>query len=67
MNFNFLFFFILGTPALDRVIQSAIEYCRQRKTFDKSLIDNQYVYYRFAELQADVECLRALNYRAVGN
>ena len=42
-----------------------IEYTRQRKAFGKSILDNQVVHYRLAELRTEVEALRALTYRAV--
>jgi len=40
-----------------------IKYTRQRQVFGKSVLDNQYVHYRLAELQTEVELLRALTYR----
>lgn len=51
---------------MDRMIKETIEYCRQRRTFDAPLIDNQYIYFRLAELQAEVELLRALLNDACG-
>lgn len=51
---------------MDRIIQGTIEYCRQRETFGMPLIDNQYVHFRLAELQSEVELLRSLVYRAAG-
>mgnify|MGYP006092257891 CR=1 FL=1 len=36
----------------------------QRVVFDKAVLDNQVVQFRLAELQTDVECLRALLYNA---
>ena len=53
------------TP-LDGLIRETIEYCSQRKAFGAPLIDNQVIHFRLAELQTDVEALRALIYRAVG-
>ncbi len=50
--------------AMDKVIATTIEYCRQRHTFGQPLIDNQSVHFRLAELQTEVECLRALVYQA---
>jgi len=50
---------------LDRVIEQTIEYTRNRKTFGASILDNQVVHFRLAELQTEVEALRALTYRAV--
>lgn len=49
---------------LDRVIEQTIEYCRERTAFGQPLIDNQSVHFRLAELQTEVECLRALTYQA---
>jgi citronellyl-CoA dehydrogenase len=51
--------------SLENVIQQTIEYTRQRKTFGPPIIDNQVVHFRMAELQSEVESLRALTYRAV--
>jgi citronellyl-CoA dehydrogenase len=51
--------------ALDRLIDQTIDYTRQRKAFGKSILDNQVVHFRLAELRTEVEMLRALTYRAV--
>lgn len=50
---------------LDRLIDLTIDYTRQRKAFGKSLLDNQVIHFRLAELRTEVEALRALTYRAV--
>ncbi len=49
---------------LQSVIDATIEYTRQRTTFGQPLIDNQVIHFRMAELQTEVECLRALVYQA---
>jgi len=51
--------------SLDRLIDQTIEYTRQRKAFGKSILDNQVVHFRLAELRTEVEMLRALTYHAV--
>ena len=51
--------------ALDRLIDQTIEYTRQRQAFGKSILDNQVVHFRLAELRTEVEALRALTYQAV--
>ena len=51
--------------SLDRLIDQTIEYTRQRQAFGKSVLDNQVVHFRLAELRTEVEALRALTYRAV--
>ena len=51
--------------SLDRLIDQTIAYTRERKAFGKSILDNQVVHFRLAELRTEVEALRALVYRAV--
>jgi citronellyl-CoA dehydrogenase len=46
------------------IISETIEYTRNRKAFGKSILDNQTVHFKLAEMQAEVELLRALIYRA---
>ena len=48
----------------ERIIQATIDYARQRQIFGKSVLDNQVVHFRLAELQTEIEALRALCYRA---
>jgi citronellyl-CoA dehydrogenase len=50
---------------MDRLIDQTIAYARERKAFGKSILDNQVVHFRLAELRTEVEALRALTYRAV--
>jgi citronellyl-CoA dehydrogenase len=50
---------------LDRLIDLTIDYTRQRRAFGKSILDNQVVHFRLAELRTEVEALRALTYAAV--
>jgi citronellyl-CoA dehydrogenase len=42
-----------------------IEYAAERHAFGKSILDNQVVHFRLAELETKVELLRSLVYRAV--
>jgi citronellyl-CoA dehydrogenase len=53
-----------GLVAKERMIEETIEYTRQRKAFGQSILDNQVVHFRLAELKTEVEMLRALTYRA---
>jgi citronellyl-CoA dehydrogenase len=50
---------------MDLLIDQTIEYTRQRQAFGRSVLDNQVVHFRLAELRTEVEMLRALTYRAV--
>jgi len=50
---------------LENCIKQTIEYTGQRKAFKQSILDNQVVHFRLAELQTEVEALRALTYDAV--
>jgi citronellyl-CoA dehydrogenase len=49
---------------LDCIIDETIEYTRERKAFGKSLLDNQVIHFKLAELRTEVEALRSLTYRA---
>lgn len=49
---------------LERCIQQTIEYARERRAFGQSILDNQVVRFTLAELQTEVEMLRALVYNA---
>ena len=44
-------------------IAKTIEYCQQRETFGQSLITNQSIHFRLAELKTEVEALKSLVYR----
>jgi citronellyl-CoA dehydrogenase len=50
---------------LEACIEATIEYTRQRQAFGRSILDNQVVHFRLAELQTEIEALRALTYEAV--
>ena len=49
---------------MERGINQTIEYCKERHAFGKPLIENQVIHFRLAELQTEIEALRALTYRA---
>jgi citronellyl-CoA dehydrogenase len=49
---------------MERMIGETIEYTGQRQAFGRSVLDNQVVHFRLAELKTEVEALRALTYRA---
>jgi citronellyl-CoA dehydrogenase len=48
-----------------RAIDVTLDYTRERQAFGKSILDNQWVHYKLAELQTEVECLRAIAWRGV--
>ncbi len=50
--------------SLVNIINETIEYARQRQAFGGSVLDNQYVHFRLAELRTEAECLKALVYQA---
>ncbi len=54
-----------GIKGFDSLIQQTIAYAREREVFGMSLLDNQSVHFRLAELQTEVEELRSLIWRAV--
>ena len=49
----------------DRLIDLTIDYTRDRVAFGKSILDNQVVHFRLAELRSEVELLRALTWSAI--
>ncbi len=51
---------------MERLIEQTIQYTRERKAFGRSILDNQVVHFRLAELQTEVELLRSLIYRTTG-
>lgn len=59
-----LFLAVSVITVLEKCINTTIEYCRDRTTFGKPVIENQQIRFRLAELQTEVEALRSLTYRA---
>uniref|UniRef100_A0A8R1HNX9 Acyl-CoA dehydrogenase 6 n=1 Tax=Caenorhabditis japonica TaxID=281687 RepID=A0A8R1HNX9_CAEJA len=55
----------VGLLPLQRCINETIQYARERPIFGKTLLDQQYVQFRLAELEAELEATRSLLYRAV--
>ncbi|MGV2981431.1 acyl-CoA dehydrogenase family protein [Camelimonas sp. ID_303_24] len=53
-----------GLVAMETAINDTIDYTRGRMVFGKPLLDNQIIHFKMAELQAKVEALRSLCYRA---
>lgn len=51
--------------AMEACINQTIDYAREREIFGEPLLNNQVVHFRMAELQSEVEALRALTYSAV--
>ncbi len=54
-----------GLVAMDKTIDATIDYTRERKAFGKSILDNQVVHFRLAELKTEVQLLRSLAWDAV--
>jgi citronellyl-CoA dehydrogenase len=50
---------------LEYCVSETIGYTRQRQAFGKSVLANQVVHFRLAELQTEIEALRCLVYQAV--
>jgi citronellyl-CoA dehydrogenase len=55
-----------GLVGMEKTIDETIEYARQRKAFGQSILDNQVVHFRMAELKTEVAALRSLTWDAVG-
>merc|ERR1711872_18986 len=54
----------LSLTPMDKIIQQTIDYLKERKAFGQPLLDNQYIHFRLAELETEVEMLRSCLYRA---
>lgn len=54
-----------GLGFMERLIRQTVAYTSERRAYGRRIIDNQVVHYRLAELQTEIELLRALIYRAV--
>lgn len=50
---------------MEDAIADTLEYVGQRKAFGKPILDNQFVQFRLAEMQTEIEALRALLHAAV--
>jgi citronellyl-CoA dehydrogenase len=55
-----------GWTKSQHIIRETIDYLRERQAFGKPLLHNQYIYYKLAELQTEVEAVGALFHKAVG-
>ncbi|GJM40675.1 MAG: citronellyl-CoA dehydrogenase [Ardenticatenaceae bacterium] len=53
---------VMGITGMERILQLTIDYCRQRETFGKPLIENQWIQFKICELLTEVEALRQLAY-----
>ena len=54
----------LALTPMTNTILDTIAYLRERKAFGQPLLDNQYIHFRLAELETEVEMLRSCLYRA---
>jgi citronellyl-CoA dehydrogenase len=50
---------------MEDAIKDTVDYVRERKAFGKSIIENQFVHFKLAEMQTEIEALRALLHAAV--
>jgi citronellyl-CoA dehydrogenase len=49
---------------LEEALDMTKEYTKERKTFGQSILDNQFVHFKLAELSTEIEALKSLTYRA---
>lgn len=56
---------IMAYIGAEKVIRMTIEYCRERQTFGKPIIDNQWVHFRIVELITEIEHLRQMCHHCV--
>lgn len=53
---------VMGVSGMERILRLTIDYCRQRHTFGRPLIANQWIQFKICELLTEVEALRQLAY-----
>lgn len=53
--------------AMERVYEDTVEYTGGRKLFGSTVLDNQYVQFKLAELKTELEAARALTYQATAD
>ena len=58
---------LVNLKSLESLIQKTIDYTSERSIFGQRVIDHQVVRFRLAELQTEVEALRALTYATIQN
>lgn len=46
----------------DKVVRMTIDYCRERRAFGMPLIENQWIYFKLAELITEIELVRQMCY-----
>jgi len=56
---------VKSASGCQRSIDLTIDYTRERQAFGRSILDNQWVHYRLAEMQSEVDALHALAWRGV--
>jgi citronellyl-CoA dehydrogenase len=56
---------LMSVAGMEKVIRMTVNYCRERHTFGRPLIDNQWIHFRISELLTEVEALRQLAYHCV--
>lgn len=54
-----------GLVAMEKTINETIDYTRQRKAFGQSILDNQVVHFRMAELKTELQALRSMTWDAI--
>ncbi len=53
-----------AVQSLENAVRDTADYARTRRAFGRPILDNQVVHFTLAELQTEIEALRALVYRA---
>jgi citronellyl-CoA dehydrogenase len=53
---------VMGLAGAEWAIELTVKYCKERQTFGKPLIENQWIHFRLAELLTEIEAARQLLY-----
>jgi len=60
-----LFAAAMSIKVIENCVNETILYTQQRQAFGQSILDNQVVHFRLAEMQTEIEALRSLTYDGV--
>ncbi len=60
-----LFAAAMSIKVMENCVNETISYTKQRQAFGQSILDNQAVHFRLAEMQTEIEALRSLTYDGV--
>ncbi|MEM7331782.1 MAG: acyl-CoA dehydrogenase family protein [Chloroflexota bacterium] len=56
---------LMSVAGMEVIVDMTVDYCKQRHTFKRPLMDNQWIQFKISELKTEIELLKHLNYYCV--